>query len=297
MIYTGMLVEQWPITLGVDGAGVVTELGDKAVELGFKKGDIVCGCARLGVSNHGTAQEYHLRDALVSIKKPSNVSVAEAATLGGGFQTAAIALVEGVHIPLPEKKESEVGEWVLVFGGAGAVGRATVQFLLLAGYDVVTTCSARSKEDLESLGATTVDYKQPEDDQVEQILKITSGKLSKIIDASGNDNPVVAKKLFSGLSGEKLFATTNDWSNITDFEGGKTYEIQLGPIGAPRGEKLNKDMAKYNKIIEKLFEDGLLSTSQYDVAGEGWDEVVKAYNYHKEGKGGNKRVLVHLQDE
>lgn len=296
MINTGLLVSQWPLTIGVDACGVVTDLGDKAAELGFKKGDLVCGCTRLGLPNHGTSQELHLRDAQTTMHKPTNLSVPQSVTIGGGFQTAAIAVCEGVKIPMPEKQNEKVGEWVLVCGGAGAVGRATVQLLLLAGYDVVTTCSSRSKDDLTALGATTIDYKQPESHQIDQILKATGGKLSKIIDAAASDNPVVAKEIFKHATGDNMFATTNDWSQV-HVDGAKNYEIELGPIGSPDAETLNKNMAKWNAVIVKLFEEGLLSTNQYEVVGEGWDAVIEAFEYYKSGKGGNKRVLVKLQDE
>ena len=238
--------------------------------MGFKVGDYVCGCTRLGALNHGSAQELHLRDAFTTIHMPSNLTVPQAACFGPGFQTAAIGMCDGLLIPMPEKQNPKVGQWVLVMGGAGAVGRATVQLLLLAGYDVVTTCSARSKEDLESLGALTVDYKQSVKEQVAAIQKIAGGGVSKIYDATSADDPVVPKALFAQTSGDKLFTTTNDWSGIVDFEGGRTHNILLGPIGRPAVKDFNKKISVWNAALVKLCEAGLLSTNEYNYLRRGF---------------------------
>jgi NADPH:quinone reductase-like Zn-dependent oxidoreductase len=88
MAVLGLLVKEWPLTLAVDAAGIVVKAGSKAVgPLGpFKEGDEVCGCSRLGEIGHGTCQEYYLMDAAVTIPKPKNISLAEAAGVGVGFE-------------------------------------------------------------------------------------------------------------------------------------------------------------------------------------------------------------------
>ena len=60
MAFTGLLVQQWPLVLGCDAAGVVIKAGSKAQgPLGpLKVGDEVFGCTRLGDAPYGTAQEH-----------------------------------------------------------------------------------------------------------------------------------------------------------------------------------------------------------------------------------------------
>jgi len=49
-------------------------------------------------------------------------------------------------------------------------------------------------------------------------------KAFRVFDAVAADDPLLAKELCKAAKEtEKLFVTTNDWSGIGDFEGGKTY--------------------------------------------------------------------------
>jgi NADPH:quinone reductase-like Zn-dependent oxidoreductase len=52
----GLLVEGWPIVLGCDASGIVTEVGEGVTK--FKVGDGVFGCTRLGFPGYMTFQEY-----------------------------------------------------------------------------------------------------------------------------------------------------------------------------------------------------------------------------------------------
>lgn len=85
-------------------------------------------------------------DAPVTIPKPPDISLAEASASGVGILTASLGVFDGLRVPLldatalPEPRD----EWALVFGGAGSVGQFAVQLLKVAGFKVVTTCSAKS---------------------------------------------------------------------------------------------------------------------------------------------------------
>jgi len=299
---SGILVLDWPLVLGVDAGGVIVEAGENATsEYGLKPGDEVCGCTRLGTKGHSTAQEYFLLDANVTIPKPKNLSLAEAATLGVGAETACLALFEGLKIPLldPAHLPEEKDEWVVILGGASSVGKFAIQLARVCGYKVVASCSSRSAEVVKELGATPFDYKTSVDQQLEDVLKITSGKYSRIFDAVAADDPVLAKALFKASSApEKYFATTNDWAGIPDFEGGKTYWTQFGPVGRPEAKELNTSIAKYIPIIVVLVEAGKLKPSDYELIGPGgFGDAVKAYHYQQSGAGGSRKVVVKIQDK
>jgi NADPH:quinone reductase-like Zn-dependent oxidoreductase len=296
------LVVSWPVGLGVDVGGIVVETGDEAAsKYGFKVGDAVFGCTRLGSLGYNSAQEFFLFDAQVTMKKPDNISLVEAATLGVSSDTACLALFEGLKLALPDPKNlpKAKDEWIIVLGGASSVGRAAIQLARASGYKVAASCSPKSVGAVKDLGAVPFDYKQSVDDQVKAVMDITGGDVGRIFDAVAGDDPVLAKALFKAAnSSEKLFATTNDWSSITDFEGGKTYGVALGVVGRPEGADLNKLIASYIPVITGLIEAGKLLPGEYEVIGNGGlEDAVKAYHHQVSGAGGSRKVVVKIHDE
>ncbi|RMZ86088.1 hypothetical protein DV737_g101, partial [Chaetothyriales sp. CBS 132003] len=297
----GTLVVDWPLVLGVDASGVIVQVGETAQsKYNFKVGDYVCGCTRLGSPGHSTCQEYFLMDAAVTIPKPKNLDLVQAATLGVGAQAAALGLFDVLSLEFPTSAVSDKDEWVVILGGGGSVGKAAVQLAQVAGYKVVASCSSRSAKTVEKLGASTFDYKKPVEEQVEVVLEATSGKIAGIYDTAASDDPVVARQLFKhpAYKGEKHFATLNEWSGITDFEGGKTHLVQFGPIGRPDAAALNAALEKYTPIIVGAVEAGKLKASECEPIGTGgFEDAIQAYRYQSSGAGGPKKVVVKIQDE
>ena len=237
-------------------------------------------------------------DAQVTMRKPSNLSPAEAATIGAATQTAGFGLFAGLDIPEPKggKATPQGDTWVLVLGGAGSVGRAGVQLAHAAGCKVIASCSERSFADVKKIGATAVfDYHLSLDDQLKAIKDATSGApISKIFDATSADNPELAKALFAEQNGTKLFSTTNDWNGIGDFQGGKTYEIHLGLLGRPDAKQINKEVEGWNPLIVSLFEAGVLTPMPLEQVGSGGlEDAITAYKR----KAGSKKLVVKIQDE
>ena len=298
----GLLVVGWPLGLGVDGSGVVVEAGSEAKsKYGFKIGDAVFGCTRLGSLGYNGAQEYFLFDAAVTIPKPDNISLVEAATLGVSSETASLGLFDGLKLALPDPRNLPTAkdEWVIVLGGASSVGKAAVQLAKASGYKVAASCSTKSAASVKAIGAVPFDYKQSPEHQIRAVMDITGGDVSRILDAVAADDPVLAKELFKkSKSSSKYFATTNDWTGITDFEGGKTYCIQLGEVGRPEGTELNQKIAKYIPVIAGLIEAGKLVPAEYEVVGNGgFEDAAKAFQHQVSGAGGSKKVVVKIQDE
>ena len=294
----GLLVDKWPAGLGADASGVVVEMGkDAKNKYGFKAGDYVCGCTRIGNRQYSTCREFFLMDAQVTMRKPSNISLAQAASVGAACQTACFGIFAGLQIAEPKNGAVPTGDtWVLVLGGAGSVGRAGVQLASAAGCKVVASCSEKSFEAVKSLGATAVfDYHLPLDQQLDAIEKATSGTaITKVFDATSADNPELAKALFKKATGTKLFSTTNDWSGIGDFEGGKTYEIHLGQIGRPESPQINSEIEGWDPMITSLIESGVLHPMEVEQVGSGgFEDAIKAY----QTKAGSKKLVVKIQDE
>ena len=299
----GLLVVSWPLVLGVDAAGVVVEAGKEATsKYGLKVGDEVFGCTRLGMPGYAAGQEFYLMDARVTLPKPKNISLVEAATLGVASETACLGVFEGLKLPLPDPKRlpDPKDEWVIILGGASSVGRCAIQLAKACGYKVAASCSNKSAAAIKEFGAVPFDYKNSIEQQVKEVVHLTSGQISLIYDAVAADDPVIAKELFkASKSNVRFFATTNDWSpSIDDFEGGKTYKVKLGGVGRPEAEELNANIEKYVPVIVGLIESGKLLPQEYEVIGDGgFDDAIKAYHHQRSGAGGSRKVIVKIANE
>ncbi|PCH00148.1 Polyketide synthase, enoylreductase [Penicillium occitanis (nom. inval.)] len=303
MVDSGVLIENWPFVPGCDAAGVVVKVGEQAASK-FKVGDEVCGCTRLGIKGYSTCQEFFLMDMDLAFVKPRNLSLAQAATIGVGVETAALGIFPGCNIPLPDVDNlpGPKNEWAVVLGGASNVGRFAVQLFKLLGYKVIASCSTKSFEAVKESGADAAfDYKRPITEQVAETLKgldENKGNLHYVLDAA-TEGLEYARLLFKELPDvPKYFATTNDWSGITDFEGGKTHCIQLGIIGRDYGKHTTEAVARYIPTLTKLFEMGKLVASPYvEVGNGGFDAVLEALAYQKSSSAGSKKVVVKVQDK
>ncbi|MGX7151008.1 NADP-dependent oxidoreductase [Enterococcus ureasiticus] len=137
----------FPIILGWDVAGVITEVGSGVTD--WKVGDKVF--ARPETTRFGTYAEETIVDDTLLAKIPENVSFEEAAAVPLAGLTALQALFD--HGKLQK------GEKVLIHAGAGGVGTYAIQLAKQAGAYVITTASEKNHDLLKKLGADEViDY-------------------------------------------------------------------------------------------------------------------------------------------
>ncbi|VIO72961.1 2-haloacrylate reductase [Bradyrhizobium ivorense] len=137
-----------PAVLGTDAAGVVTEVGPGVK--GFAVGDEVYGLAGGVRGLPGSLAEFMTVDAALMAKKPTNLSMREAAALPLVALTAWEGLVDRSHV--------QPGQKVLVQGGAGGVGHVVVQLAKAFGADVYATAQPQKRDLVRELGATPIDY-------------------------------------------------------------------------------------------------------------------------------------------
>jgi NADPH:quinone reductase-like Zn-dependent oxidoreductase len=247
-------------------------------------------------------------DADVTIPKPKNISIQQAATVGVGAETACLGLFNGLGIEIPsvDSLPEEKDQWIVILGGASSVGKFAIQIAVACGFKVVASCSAASADVVRDLDAAVFDYKKPLEEQVKDVMAATGGKFSKVFDAVAS-NDALARALFKELNkekgqgqgqGQKYFATTNGATVIEDFEGGKTYQIALVDVGRPEGTELNAQIAKFIPLIVGLIEQDKMAPASYDVVGKGGlEDAIEAYKYQQRGAGGSNKVLVKIQDK
>ncbi|TBW41434.1 quinone oxidoreductase [Siculibacillus lacustris] len=148
-----------PAILGIDLAGTVAAVGS-GVD-GLRLGDEVYGMTG-GVGGHqGSLADYAAVDARLLARKPSNLSMREAAALPLVVITAWEGLVDRAHVA--------PGQKVLIQGGGGGVGHVAVQIARAFGAEVYATDGAGKKALIESLGAVAIDFRaQSVEDHVAQ---------------------------------------------------------------------------------------------------------------------------------
>ncbi|WP_430394431.1 NADP-dependent oxidoreductase [Enterococcus faecalis] len=137
----------FPIILGWDVAGLITEVGSQVTD--WQVGDKVF--ARPETTRFGTYAEVTIVDDHLLAKIPETISFEEAAAVPLAGLTAWQALFDHGHL-----KE---GETVLIHAGAGGVGTYAIQLAKEAGAHVITTASAKNHALLKKIGADEViDY-------------------------------------------------------------------------------------------------------------------------------------------
>ena len=189
---SGYLQLKMPHILGVEGAGVIADIGPGV--RGFKVGDRVmpqlptssgrcgrqiCNCAlgmdnicldfdKLGVTQWGTYAEYVKVTEPNIIRIPDSVSDLDAAA-------TQVAMATAWELVVTKGKVSQ-GEDVLVNAAGSGVGSAAVQIAHLAGARVIATAGSDSKLDrARQLGASEgINYNKQS--IVDEVMKLTNDR-------------------------------------------------------------------------------------------------------------------------
>ena len=148
-IADGAMSERWrtvfPLVLGVDGCGVVTEAGEGAARFG--RGARLAGSFLHEPVGVGTYAEFTVVPATnVITTVPDGMSPTVAAALPTAGMTA-LQSIDRLALP--------AGSTVAIVGAAGGVGSFAVQLARLAGLRVVAVAKASTHERLARLGAET----------------------------------------------------------------------------------------------------------------------------------------------
>ncbi|HUO57674.1 MAG TPA: NADPH:quinone reductase [bacterium] len=175
-----------PYTPGMDGAGVVEQVGSGNVP--FKAGDRVY----VEYPLTGTYAESCLAETGSVHPLPSNISFAQGAALGVPYATA--------HRSLFGRAQAVAGETLLVHGATGGVGIAAVQIGKAAGLTVIGTGGTEEGRKLvmEQGADHVLDHRAP--DYLEQVMALTGDKgVDVILEMAahlnlGKDLTVLAKR-------------------------------------------------------------------------------------------------------
>lgn len=213
-----MMDFQFPIILGWDVAGVISEIGEGVTD--WKVGDKVF--ARPETTRFGTYAEYTIVDQTLLAKIPENISFEEAAAV----PLAGLTAWQGLFNHGKLKK----GETVLIHAGAGGVGTYAIQLAKSVGARVVTTASEKNHDLLIELGADQViDYK------TENFSDILDG-VDLVLDTMGGKVQNESFKVLKPKTGRMISIV-----GLADEEVRDQYDVEFENIWLEtNGEELKK---------------------------------------------------------
>ena len=166
-----------------DGAGIIEAVGAGVASSRIGERVWVFNVNRsadgMTQGNRGTAAEQIVVDVAYTALLPDGISFEQGACLGVPAMTAHRALM--ADGPIKDK-------WVLVTGGAGAVGLCAIALAKWAGARVITTVSGPEKaEHARQAGADhIINYR--EENLPEAVLAVTNGtKIDRIVDVALSD--------------------------------------------------------------------------------------------------------------
>jgi NADPH:quinone reductase-like Zn-dependent oxidoreductase len=246
---SGTLRQILPIDLpwipGHEFSGIVEQIGSDVAA--YAPGDAVFGTSGLGAY----AEFLAVKPATI-VRKPSNLSFEEAASVPVASQTAWEGIFTHGHL--------EKGQTILIHGGAGAVGAYAVQLASHAGATVIATASGDNEAYLKSIGASRViNYREA------QFEKVLREKVDMVFDLIGGDTQ---KRSFRVLKeGGHLVATTQPVSQ----EEAARHRVSGAMMRlAPSADMLGK--------IARLLEEGTIQPDVASVyalqdAAEAWKDI------------------------
>lgn len=226
-----LLSYDFPLILGNDFAGVITEVGANVKD--YQVGDKVFGRPRK--TKIGTFAEYISIDASEIAPMPKGLTFEEAASIPLVGLTSYQALNEVMQL-----KE---GDKVLIQAGSGGVGTFAIQLAKAMGLYVATTGSNRGKELVESLGVDQfINYREQD---FSEILNDFDG----VFDTLGGDN---LQKSFKILKSGGTIASV---SGIPTDKNARDLHLNIGKEALLRAAsyKLRRRAKQFNVNYEFLF--------------------------------------------
>jgi len=137
---------QLPVTLGMDVAGTVAEVGEGVTD--FAVGDPVYGWAAVPMGGSGGFAEYAVANAAMLATPPAGLDLPTAGTLAHSGVTALQGVTEELAV--------QPGARVLVHGASGGVGLFAVAVARHLGAHVVATAHGAGVEAVAEIGADEV---------------------------------------------------------------------------------------------------------------------------------------------
>ncbi len=281
---------KFPVILGSDGAGIVTEVGS-AVDTSWLGKSVIINPGIgwgshpfvhastfkiLGMPDNGTFAEYVKVPVSNIVPKPDFLSWKQAAALPLGGLTAYRALFTRARLLSTER--------ILITGIGGGVAQILMQFALAARAQVYVTSGMNVKiHQAVRLGAKAgANYHQ--DDWVDQ-LKAKAGSFDVIVDSAGGEG--FAKLIELADVGGRIVSFGGTQGPITQLIPARIFWKQLSILGTTMGSEADfKAMVNFVKdyyIVPVVSKEFLLAEGNealaYMAAAEQFGKIVLKIDY------------------
>lgn len=276
----GKILKHFPLTAGIDAAGVITSSDNPELIPGTKV--LVTGCGIGESRDGGFAQKLNVPAQMV-IPLPDNLSTREAMILGTAGFTAGLCIERlQANDQRPEKGP------ILVTGASGGVGSMAISYLAKLGYETIAvTGKAESIPFLKKIGAT--DVISPDE------IEMGKRPLEKALYGGGIDNT-------GGALLEHMLRSVNLWGNIASV--GLAQDYQFSATVMPfilRGVSLlgisstNCPLPLRRRVWDRLSQDLKPDDLDMFVSDEiGLSEIVKK-SHEMIARKTQRRTLVNLK--
>lgn len=152
----------------------------------------------------GTAAEFSVVPADQAVLLPEHVSYDQGASLGIPAITAHRTLFADGPIS---------GQWVLVAGGAGAVGFNAIALARRAGAQVIATVSSQEKAAIARRAGAEQVVNYREADAADQVMKIAGGQVSRIVEVAPVGNSALDHQVLAQNGTIAIYATDQqEWT-------------------------------------------------------------------------------------
>ncbi|RBL90589.1 NADP-dependent oxidoreductase [Chitinophaga flava] len=264
----GKTPHQFPLIMGVDGAGIIDEVGEGVTR--FKKGDLVYGQFIHMPIGEGSYAEY----AIVPEKSgltmaPLRIGPAEAAAVPTSGMTA---------LQLIEKLKLQKGGSLLINGATGGVGSFATQIAASLGLKVIATVAddTEAKRMHELGAAVTINYKKaPLAEQVKsKFPEGIDGLIDMISDKAGFEKNLDLVKSGGGAF-TTVFVADDEVLKAKNLHGGN-FETEGSPAALDK--------------LSRLIDQGQIKVPVENKIR--LEEVPDAISASRQGKAKGKTVIV-----
>lgn len=309
--------------IGCDFAGIVEELGADAprdLQVGDRVASWVHGCMRLSTIKPHTSDvsfnkaaypdksafaEYVIGTSTLAIRLPGSWTFEEAAQLGIAGFTSCMCLYYAQSLPTPLAPATSPID-ILVWAGSSSVGQYVVQLASQAGLRVISTCSPRNFELVQSLGAREVlDYN--DENTTAKIRELTGNKLAHAVDCisegstgeriaeamgdAGGDVSIILKYeqkrkdvRNKHVLGYQIFGKVCFCLGEEEQRADSCVQAITQPIKLPADPEQYKFGVQSAKLLTDLLDSGKVRPSPIKLMPNGLASVKEGFEYMENGK-------------